>query len=199
MPWAKDFVVIDIESTGLDPEYFDLCQLGAVKMCASCFKIYDTFVSLSRPLGPGVDPRAMAVHQIPIEQLFKAPPTADVLTSFEEWLGPKPKELMPCFWGCWDQSFLRVIYRRISDKTNIRRYPLTGKQMDVKSIAYHEIAKAKSRYPKGGLGLISMNLGYDAFGQHDALEDAKRTAEILRHFVTKRRCKKHPKPALEVA
>lgn len=191
MPWSKDFIVIDIEATGTDPEVYDLCQLGAVKMCASCFQIYDKFVSLARPLSARVDPRAMAVHSIPIEQLFKAPPVAEVLTSFEEWLGPKPKGFMPAFWGCWDQSFLRVIYRRIDTGINPRWYPLTGKQIDVKSIAYHEIAKLKGFYPKGGLGLISGNLRLPLFEQHDALGDAIRTAEILRHFSTIRRCKKH--------
>ncbi len=177
--------------TGTDPETHDLCQLGAVKMCAACFKIYDTFVSLARPLSAKVDPRAMAVHGIPIEQLFKAPPVADVLTSFEEWLAPKPKSFMPATWGSGDQSFLRIIYRRIDTGINPRWYPLTGKQIDVKSVAYHEIAKSKGHYPKGGLGLISANIGLPPFEQHDALSDATRTAEILRHFSTVRRCKKH--------
>ncbi len=194
MPWSKDFVVIDIEATGTNPEVFDLAQLGAVKMCAACFTIYDEFVSLSRPLSAGVSSRSMAVHSIPIEQLFKAPHVTDVLTSFEEWLGPKPKGFMPVFWGCWDQSFLRVIYRRISTSVNRRSYPLTGKQIDVKSVVYHEIAKSKGKYPKGGLGLISVNLGLPVFEQHDALQDAIRTAEILRWCSTIRRCKKHPKP-----
>ncbi len=184
-------MVWDQEMTGTDAEIHDLCQLGAVKMCAACFKIYDKFVSLARPLSARVDPRAMAVHGIPIEQLYKAPPVAEVLTSFEKWLAPKPKSFMPATWGSGDQSFLRVIYRRISTETIPRRYPLTGKQIDVKSIAYHEIAKSKGRYPKGGLGLISVNVGLPAFEQHDALEDAIRTAKILRHCSTIRRCKKH--------
>ncbi len=186
MPWAKDFVTYDIEATGTNPVIYDLCQLGAVKVCASCLKIYDTFISLARPLSAKVDPKAMAVHQIPIEQLLKAPPVGEVLTKFEEWLAPKPKLFMPAAWGQWDQPFLRGIYKKID-----RRYPLTGKQIDVKSITYHEIAKSKDRYPKGGLGLISVNLGLPAFEQHDALEDAIRTAEILRHFATIRRCKRH--------
>lgn len=185
--------------TGLNPEVFDICQIGAVKVCASCFTFYDTFVSMARPLSTGVSSRSMAVHGIPIEQLFKAPPIAEVLTAFEEWLAPKPRAYMPATWGSGDQSFLRVIYQRISTNVNRRSYPLTGKQIDVKSVVYHEIAKSKGRYPKGGLGLISVNLGLPAFEQHDALQDAIRTAEILRRCSTIRRCKKHPKAVLEAA
>lgn len=185
-------MVWDIEATGTDPEIYDCCQIGAVKMCASCFTIYDKFEIMLCPTSSRVDERAMAVHQIPMEQLLKAPPANEALTAFGAWLGEKPREFMPVTWSGWDQAFMRVIYRKLGMK-----YPLTGKQIDAKSIALHEIAKSKSRYPKGGLGLISVSLGMPAFEQHNALQDAIRTAEILRHFSVIRRCKKHPKPVLK--
>ncbi len=208
VPWAKDFLVYDIEATGTDPTVYDLAQMGAVKMCASCFKIYDSFVMTARPLGKEVSAQAMSIHQIPLEYLMKATPVAEMLTAWEEWLGPNPKVFMPVTWGFWDQTFMRVIYKRISAMqpadTPKRRYPLTGKQLDAKSIVYAEIAKHKDRYPTGGLGLISVKLGMGPFEQHDALQDAIRTAEILRfHMVPRKRsCKrKHENlvpPAREV-
>lgn len=186
MPWAKDFLVYDIETTGTDPDKYGLCQLGAVKVCKACFRIYDEFISLARPTSRDVDPKAMSVHNIPMDVLLESPEPKGVLADFETWLSPKPKLFMPATWGQWDQWFLRGVCRRIGV-----RFFLTGKHIDVKSIAYHEIAKSKGQYPTGGLGKVSGTLGLPEFKQHDALQDAARTAEILREFSTIRRCEKH--------
>ena len=187
LPLPKDLLLFDLEATGTDVSVYDLCQIGAVKVCNRCLRVYDEWESLVRPLSEKVDERAMAVHKIPLATLMKAPPLEEALLAFETWIGPHPKIYLPTSWGAWDIVFLMGTY----GKTR-RRYPLTGKSLDVKSVVYWEYAKGKNRSPKGGLGRMSELLELPMMEhQHDGLEDARRAAELLRAVWPGLRCKRH--------
>lgn len=186
MPFPKDLLVFDLEATGTDVARYDLAQLGAVKACGRCFAVYDRFVTLARPLSDEYDERAMAVHGIPWEALLKAPPLEEALERFEEWAGPNPRAYLPTTWGSWDVVFLMGTYGKTS-----RRYPLTGKSLDAKSVVYWEVAKGKET-PSGGLGKISQKLDLPPMERrHDALADAVRVAELLSAVWPRIRCKRH--------
>ena len=186
MPLPKDLLIFDLEATGTDVTIYDLAQIGAVKVCNRCLRYYDEFETLTRPLSDVVNERSMAVHKIPIETLMEAPPLEEALLSFEEWMG-KPKMYLPSSWGAWDIVFLMGTYGK-----TYRRYPLTGKSLDVKSVVYWEYAKDKNRSPKGGLGRMSELLELPMMEQqHDALQDAKRAADLLRVVWPGLRCKRH--------
>ncbi len=187
MGMPKDLVLFDLEATGTDVAVYDLAQIGAVKLCGNCLRVYDEFSTLARPLSDEYDERAMAVHGIPWEELQKALPLEEALAAIEEWLGPNPKEYLPASWGSWDVWFLMGTYGKTK-----RRYPFTGKSLDVKSIVYWEYAKGKKGYPTGGLGKMSQKLGLPTMERrHDALQDAKRAAELLLVLWPKRSCKRH--------
>ncbi len=186
MPLPKDLLLFDLEATGTDVAVYDLAQIGAVRVCNRCLQVYDQFETLTRPLSDVVDPRAMRIHKIPLETLMKAPPLEEALLSFEKWMG-KPKMYLPSSWGAWDIVFLMGTYGK-----TYRRYPLTGKSLDVKSVVYWELSKAKNRAPKGGLGKISEMLDLPPMErQHDALQDAIRSADLLRAVWPGLRCKRH--------
>ncbi len=188
MPFPKDLLIFDLEATGSNVMIYGLAQIGAVKVCNRCLKIYDWFVTLTRPLDSDkIREKSMNVHKIPLEVLMKAPPLEEALESFEKWMKPNPKIYLPASWGGWDTHFLMGTY----GKTN-RRYPLTGKSLDIKSIVYYEYAKHKDRIPTGGLAKMSQKLGLRPMeNQHDALADAIRTTELLSKVWITIRCKRH--------
>ena len=85
---ALDAVVIDTETTGLDPRKARVIELAAVRLCAGKLVEADAFRQLIRPGGESIPAGSTAIHGIDDAAVAAAPPFADAWPRFREFLGP---------------------------------------------------------------------------------------------------------------
>jgi len=185
MQFSKDLVLIDLETSTGDTLTADICEIGAVYCCRRSLFMLDEFSSLAKPTRDYRDPRAMAVHGVPEEDLQKALELSIVLDNFESWVSknlivqkmqPVLKNVMLGSWGNYDISILQNQYRLIN-----KEYPFHYRTLDLKSILYWEFAKMeKGISRKSGLQSVSKTLELPFLGiHHRALDDIKQSLRIL--------------------
>jgi DNA polymerase III epsilon subunit family exonuclease len=75
----NDYVVIDLETTGLSPEYSDIVELSAVRFAD--FEPAETFSTLVRP-ARGINYRASLINGITEEMVENAPTIGEVKDGF---------------------------------------------------------------------------------------------------------------------
>ena len=185
MRFPKPLVVFDIETTGVDPDIYDICQIGAVFVnrdgCAT-----SSFSSYVKPLGKKRDEKAMRIHNISEATLSKARGAGAVLFNFENWITQQPqtagavndyalKNVMLATWGNgFDTVFLEATYKKLE-----LEYPFSRKTLDLKSVCMY-ILSMIDKPISSGLLRFSEILGLPDYRAHDALEDARRTYTITR-------------------
>jgi DNA polymerase-3 subunit epsilon/CBS domain-containing protein len=85
---ALDAVVIDTETTGLDPKKARIIELAAVRLTAGKIAAADAFRQLVRPGDESIPPATTAIHGIDDAAVAKAPTFAEVWPRFRDYLGP---------------------------------------------------------------------------------------------------------------
>ena len=83
-----EFVVFDVETTGLKPEQGDkICEIGAVKVKDSnVISTFDLLINPERPIPIG----ASSIHGITAKDIENAPLFKDAAASFLEFIGESP-------------------------------------------------------------------------------------------------------------
>ncbi|MCA6116075.1 CBS domain-containing protein [Bradyrhizobium sp. WSM 1738] len=84
---ALDAVVVDTETTGLDPRKARIIELAAVRLSAGKLVDGDSFRQLIRPGAESIPAGITEVHGIDDAAVAAAPPFADVWPRFREYLG----------------------------------------------------------------------------------------------------------------
>lgn len=86
-------IVIDTETTGVDPEKDRVVEIGAVKvsMTKKGPKLAGTFQTLVNP-GMPIPPVARGIHHISDEEVSEAPSFDEALSDLRKWAG---KEMIP--------------------------------------------------------------------------------------------------------
>jgi len=162
-------VIVDIETTGLDPHLGAIIEIGAVRMEADG-QTRD-FQCLLRPRVP-VEPQAFLAHGISeaeANELGMAP--ADGLRAFAEYLGDLP---MVAHNGLgFDFPFLAV---------EMDRYQVL--RADNLLLDTVPIAKRFVKTTDGGFSLRSLCQTYSVVNEraHRALADARATAQVFREM-----------------
>ena len=174
--------VIDTETTGKKAGIHEIIQLSAVLVDTETWKPVSTFTSLVRPRRTGlIDPEAMGVNQLKLEDLEKAPSSETVRSQFLEWwadLGSEDK-INPCGWNySFDERFLRLLLGEV-EYDSLFLY----KALDVYSVAF--AAQLEGKLPKSlNLGLVDVA---DHFGlvhfAHNAGGDTYVTWKILKELI----------------
>ena len=188
-------IFFDLETGGLDPFNNPILSIGAFatnkkgnaseRLKPETLLPYPTeFYSLVKPYPiSDIDPEAMTVNNLSLEQCNKAPDEKQVLAEFMDWARDisNCEEVSFCNWALnFDLIFLYTAFYR-----NNMEYKLPGrKTYDIKSMAK-------------GCGFVFKNLG-DLYGQfknidplwqpfeaHNALADAKAAAYIYRKILEK--------------
>src|SRR5574344_1699685 len=81
--FPQDYVVVDIETTGLDPSYDEIIEIGAIKVNAGI--VIDTFQSFIKPKH-SIPEFITQLTGITNEMVKDAPPAKKVLQSFYEFV-----------------------------------------------------------------------------------------------------------------
>jgi DNA polymerase III subunit epsilon len=163
-----EFVVFDLETTGLSAERCRICEIGAVRVKA--LEVADTFESL---VNPGVrlpDPVAR-ITGLRDEELRRAPAISTVLDRFLAFAGD---ELLVAHNARFDQRFL--------ERQLILRH---GRRLSEPPLCTAALARRLLEGRLRRVSLASLAHFFDVPTRpcHRALPDAEATAQVLVHLI----------------
>lgn len=171
--FAKDILLLDFESTGLDPVEHDPTQLGAILLDKNSLKEKKHFLSYIAADLSKASPEALAVSGITTEKLKDAPSSGEVIKNFLDEFGTD------VFLASWnsilDRGLLDKMLRAIGQDTFIYDYHY----LDVWPICYMHLARSGQGDKLRGDDTFAA-LGLPPRNTHDALEDCRYAAEALR-------------------
>jgi len=163
---AADFVVVDLETTGLDVEGASILEIGAVRI--SQLRVVDRFETLLRP--PGRVPRAIvALTGICDAMVAEAPTPKRALRSFARWLDRTPTAPFVAHNASFDHRFTS----RALDLCGLP--PYRGPVLCPRKLA-RRLVPELGRY---NLDHLCAHFGVSNRARHRALGDAEATARAL--------------------
>lgn len=179
-PWREvEYVVLDVETSGLDPRRDALLSIGLVGVVEGRVRLDRRWSSLVRPPeGLLVGGDSIRIHGLLRAELAEAPQPAEVLT---ELLGLLAGRALVVHVAGVDVAFLNAALRRHFGAR------LRGPILDTARLAMtlHERAQllgevaAGTPAPPAQLRALAERLGLPVFGEHDALGDALTTAQVF--------------------
>ncbi len=162
----RDYVVFDIETTGLKPENSDIIEIGAVKIKDGVIR--DTFESFIND-GVIIPKNITELTGIDNSMIKGAPSCKEVLSSFKSFVGDS---VLVAHNASFDTSFIRFhgekygisFSNSYSDTLMLSRYLL------------HDL-------PNHKLDTICSHFDIDLTNHHRAIDDARADAEIFLRFL----------------
>ncbi|MDN4481562.1 DEDD exonuclease domain-containing protein [Demequina muriae] len=162
---ATTFVVVDLETTGGSPRDCEITEIGAVKTRGG--EVVGEFQTLVDPGGP-IPPYIVALTGITDAMVVAAPPIAQVLPSFLEFLGDA---VLVAHNARFDVGFLKEACRR-------HGYAWPAPEI-VDTVLLARRATTKEEAPNKKLVTLARVFGTRVTPNHRALEDARATSEVL--------------------
>lgn len=163
-----EFVVFDVETTGLQPEAGDrVVSLAAVRVRGGRVRRGGVFDALVNP-GRSIPPTSTAFHGITDELVADAPPMHVVLPAFLEFVG---QAVLVGHQVWFDIRCLAAEAARIGGA------PVTLSHPVLDTLALSRLVHGT--LPDHSLDGVAARLGVSVQGRHSALGDALATAEIL--------------------
>ncbi|MDR2647279.1 MAG: PolC-type DNA polymerase III [Oscillospiraceae bacterium] len=160
--FQQEYVVFDIETTGLSSKQDRLIQIGAVRIADGEIKdSFETFVNPHRTLPQKI----VALTQITDEMLTGAPEEWEAVRSFAEFCG---NATLAAHNAHFDVGFLKAIYRRNGQKFSVPT---------VDTMAFAQLILPDLRNYKLETLVEHFKLG--SFRHHRADDDARVTAKVL--------------------
>jgi DNA polymerase-3 subunit epsilon len=106
---ARDqrYVVLDLETTGLDPEKDRVVSIGALRVVDGRVRLGDVFSELVNP-GRDIPTESIKVHGIMPGQIEEARLAWEV---FEDFLGFIGRDILVAHYACFDLYFLNKVMR----------------------------------------------------------------------------------------
>lgn len=159
------WVIVDTETTGLNPDQDGLLAIGAVAMTGGRISPQDRFERGLRYSG-AVSQKNTLIHGIGAEQRGFGEPIADVLKAWDAWAGHAPRF---AFHAEFDRRVMRAARQRAGIANS------TATWTDVAQLV-------SARYPRLGdasLDTVLTHFGLVNHARHSAGADAWATAELL--------------------
>ena len=171
---ALDAVVVDSETTGLDPRKSRVIELAAVRLSAGKLVAGDSFRQLLRPGDEPIPAGSTLIHGIDDAAVEAAPSFADVWPRFQAWLGTNIVVGHAV-------GFDLAVWKRECELAGLPwRRPRTLDTRLLAEIAGPELAGY-------ALEKIASWLAIEVTDRHSALGDAMITARVLLALVPKLR------------
>ena len=163
-----EFVVFDLETTGLSAERDRICELGAVRVRG--LEAVDSFQSLVNP-GVALPEPVARLTGLREQELRRAPSVSSVLGRFLAFAGD---ELLVAHNDRFDQRFLE---RQL--------LAMHGRRLSEPPLCTAALARRllEGRLRRVGLGSLAHFFGVPTTPCHRALPDAEATAQVLVHLI----------------
>ena len=158
----ETYIVFDIETTGLNPEYEEITEIGAVKIMNG--KFVDTFSKLVNP-NKEISEKITELTGITNEMVRRALPIADILPEFLKFCGANP---VVAHNAGFDTSFIKAAAKRL--------------ELEFENEIIDTVALSKEIFPdekKHNLEVLCKRLDVSLENHHRALDDATATAEAF--------------------
>ena len=162
-----DFVVVDVETTGLSPAFGDrVCEIAVVHLRGDTeLATFNSLVNPGRPISPG----AAAVNGITPAMVATAPSFQEIAPEIVRWIAGR---VFVAHNAPFDLGFLAAEFQRL-------RTPLPVTQV-VDTLA---LARQYYAFPSNSLGAIADHLNIPYPRRHRALQDARIAGQVLRFFI----------------
>lgn len=165
---AKRWVVLDTETTGIDPDRDALLAIGAVAVGDDGIRAEDSFEVVLRHTGTP-DAANVAVHGLGRAALLAGVPAGVALGEFRAWV-----QDAPCV--AFHSDFDRRVLARAAGLGGVPA--VSGPWLDLAPLA----AALRPDVPRKGTGALDdwlVAYGIDCAGRHNAASDALAAAELL--------------------
>ncbi|MEI8072878.1 MAG: 3'-5' exonuclease [Candidatus Saccharibacteria bacterium] len=176
MRFKKDILMLDFETTDGRPPKAKPIQLAAVLLDKDTLKEKKSFSSYIRQDMADADPRSSQIHGITEAQLNDAPSQNEVMQKFLDYFGTN------VFLSCWttslDMRMLENMMLAIGHDFMEYNYHF----LDLWPLAYVHCVKQNKGELFNSIAIFN-EFGLPPRGNHDALEDCRHTAEVLRKLV----------------
>lgn len=177
--FSKDILLIDFEGTGLDLEKSEPTQIGAVLLDRVTLEEKDSFVSYIAINNPtSMTKESMEVSGINPKMLEGAPQISEVANLLLEKFGTE------VYLASWNSSYDQAMLVRLLKSIGRGLYTYDHHYLDVWPLAYMYMVR------QGKGDIIKSEPTFQFFGlparsAHNALEDCRHTAEVLRRVYNK--------------
>lgn len=165
--YPKDYVVLDIETTGLSPVQNEIIELSALKVVNG--KIKEEYTQLVKPSG-WVSSFITNLTGITREMLSDAPHISEALVEFTDFCSDS---IIMGHNVTFDINFIDAKLNQFHNKSFNNDY------IDTLKIARRMLPQLKSRK----LGLIAEHFGFNTDGMHRGLKDCVVTNLCYQKFV----------------
>lgn len=163
-----DYIVLDLETSGLNIKTTEIIEISAIKVKDST--IIDKYTSLVFPKKP-IDPAATQINHITPEMLKGQRTIQTVFPEFKRFIGDN------LLAGYNISTFDMPILRRVAASLNI---PLQNDCIDILHLANIKM----SFLPNRKLTTVAAYFGIDTTGSHRALQDCIITKECYERLLT---------------
>lgn len=184
MNFKRDILLIDEETTGLDPERHEIIQLAAVLLDRRTLEEKGTFSSYVSPRRwERRQTEAMAINRITRDRLKGAPSLESVVREFDRRFDPRTL-VLASYVSFNDIAFLKGAYRscRLPWRFDHHVFDLWGLFYAYRALG--DRLRPSGRYFAGfGLESLKKELGIRSGKLHDALTDCRVEAEVLRRVM----------------
>lgn len=171
--FSKDILLIDFETTGLDLDKALPIQLGAVLLDKKDLSEKASFLSYIHQDTSGMSREAASIHGITQKLLDNAPKQEEVIKKFLKKFG------IDVYLASWNEMLDHVMLSKMLKSIGKDIYEHDYHYLDIWSLAYMHLVRL------GRGNIIKSEPTFQYFGlpprqYHDALEDCRHTAEVLR-------------------
>ena len=168
---SRPILVVDVETTGLDPAKDTVVQIAACKLNGGVRLDDHPFVTYVRP-ETRISDTAEAVHGLKLTDLRTAPAIAEAIRAFDEYA---PSDAILCGHNiAFDAAFLKAAYTSAGI-----RFPFDYHLLDVWSVSFFLLETQRIKLNPHNLTALCDLYGIPRGHKHDALEDVRATALIL--------------------
>lgn len=176
MAFTKDILLIDFETTGSEPAITDPVEIAAILLDRETLAEKAAFSSLINCLPEKFEPWAAELWKADFEKIQAAPDISEVGRQFIAKFG---FDVLP---GSWVQRIDRAMLNKMMQAAGEDPEKYDYHWLDLWPIAYLYLLQ---RGYSGGLRSDEMfaQFGVPLRGKHEALEDCRIEAEILRKIL----------------
>ena len=167
------WVVLDLETSGLDPKQDRIVEIGGVALHDGAVDLTDYFQRINA-VGSGLSHENRALHGVTAAEQRDGAPLARALDDLLAWMRGAP---LVGFHTRFDIGFLRPALSSHFDGRTAQQFG--ARHLDLAVIAPSVFPHIKAR----GLGEWTMALRLPVRRQHRALADALATAHLLQRVV----------------
>jgi len=163
--FPSEYVVLDIETTGLDPSYDEIIELSAIRIVDDVQ--VDSFSSLVKPINP-IDDFITGLTGITNDMVSKAPSIEEILPQFCEFLGGN------IIVGHNVNFDINFIYDNLMECSN---KAFENEFIDLLKIARRTLPELKNHKLK----TLAEHFEVDTIGDHRGIKDCNMTNECFRY------------------